>query len=276
MKALISEQREIVIIVGPKSHGPEDNGIHDYPWDSKLLKVMLDNSNVANKVSVRLCLNGWPADESILADAACIVIEADGRDGHIGQEALHIESADRIRQVDRMMKRGCGIVVPHFAVFAPHQYEKFVFDWYGGYFDWGTDECREWYSNIKVLTAEVQTASPGHPVLRGVKPFRMTEEFYYNLRFAPADKRLKPLWVVPELEGREPDGGIVAWACERADGGRGVGTSCGHYHDNFQLEDYRKFFLNAIVWAAGVEVPAGGVKASFHDQEAITRALASG
>jgi len=35
--------KKIVLIAGKKSHGPEGNGIHDYPWSVKLLKVMLDN-----------------------------------------------------------------------------------------------------------------------------------------------------------------------------------------------------------------------------------------
>jgi len=266
-------KKKIVLVAGRKSHGPEDNGIHDYPGAVKLLKVMFDNSNVAGQVEIHYRLAGWPADQSILEDADSIVIISDGRDGHIGVEALHLETAERMAFVDRQMKRGCGIAVIHFAVFAPHDAEKYVFDWYGGYYDWGTDQERKWYSAIKTLEADVQLASPGHPTLRGVKPFRMQEEFYYNLRFAPSSKTLKPLRVVPALEGREPDGNVVAWAQERKDGGRGFGTSCHHFHENFCLDDYRTLFLNAIAWTAGVDVPEDGVKASFYDRDAVSLAL---
>ena len=55
--------KKIVLIAGKKSHGPEGNGIHDYPWSVKLLKVMLDNSNVADKVRVEYHLDGWPENE---------------------------------------------------------------------------------------------------------------------------------------------------------------------------------------------------------------------
>lgn len=266
--------KKIVLITGCKTHGPEDNGIHDYPSDAKLLKVMLDNSNVADQVKVKCCPDGWPADQSILEDTDSIVIISDGRDGHIGSEALHLETPARLAFVDRLMKRGCGIAVIHFAVFAPHEAEKYVFDWYGGYYDWGTDQERKWYSAIKNIETDVQLASPEHPILRGVKPFRMQEEFYYNLRFSPSDKALKPLWVVPGLAGREPDGNIVAWARERKDGGRGFATSCGHFHENFRLDDYRTMFLNAIFWTAGLEVPASGVMVSFYDRDAVSMALA--
>jgi type 1 glutamine amidotransferase len=266
--------RKIVLIAGPKSHGPEDNGIHDYPWDAKLLKVMLDNSNVADQVWVQCCLDGWPADPSVLEDADAIVIESDGRDGHIGREALHLETEARVETVDKLVRRGCGIAVVHFSVFSAHQVERQVFDWYGGYFDWGTDQERKWYSAIKTLEADVQLASTGHPILSGVRPFRMKEEFYYNLRFDPSDKALTPLWTVPALGGREPDGNIVAWAHERKDGGRGFGTSCGHFHENFRLDDYRTFFLNAMAWTAGLDVPDEGVRASFYDRDAVSLALA--
>ena len=49
------------------------------------------------------------------------------------------------------------------------------------------------------------------------------------------------------------------WAVERKDGGRGFGFTGGHHHASWQKEDQRKLVLNAIIWLAKVEVPAGGV-----------------
>jgi hypothetical protein len=49
------------------------------------------------------------------------------------------------------------------------------------------------------------------------------------------------------------------WAFNRPAGGRGVGFTGGHYHLNFADANFRKLVLNAIVWIAGVEVPASGV-----------------
>src|SRR5579863_10043279 len=66
--------KKIVLIAGKKSHGPVGNGIHDYPWSVKLIKVMLDNSNVAGQVRVEYHLNGWPRDEKTLADADAIMV----------------------------------------------------------------------------------------------------------------------------------------------------------------------------------------------------------
>jgi hypothetical protein len=47
---------------------------------------------------------------------------------------------------------------------------------------------------------------------------------------------------------------------ERPDGGRGVGFTGGHWHRNWAIDDFRRVVLNAMVWTAGLEVPADGVK----------------
>jgi len=51
----------------------------------------------------------------------------------------------------------------------------------------------------------------------------------------------------------------VAWARERADGGRGFGFTGGHWHWNWAHDDFRRVVLNGLVWTAGLEVPRDGV-----------------
>ncbi len=62
-------------------------------------------------------------------------------------------------------------------------------------------------------------------------------------------------------EEREPQ--VVAWAVQRADGGRGFAYTGGHFHKNWANENYRRLVLNALLWTAGVEVPAGGVRSTW-------------
>lgn len=276
--ALAGEQapparKKVVLIAGKKSHGPEGNGIHDYPWSVRLLKVMLDNSNVKEKLRVEFHLDGWPKDPVTLDDADTIMVISDGRDGDKYEEAPHLQSEARVAAVEKQIRRGCGFMTFHFSTFAPDKYAAQMLNWSGGYFDWETDGARKWYSAITTLDTEVALASPDHPVLRGCKPFKMKEEFYYNIRFNPTDKALKPLLTVPALAGREPDGRVVAWARERDDGGRGFGTTCGHFYDNWKHADFRKMILNAIAWTGRAEVPEGGVEAKFYSREEITAAL---
>src|SRR5438270_163732 len=104
-----------------------------------------------------------------------------------------------------------------------------------------------------------------HPILRGVGPYRVREEFYYQLRFRPNDRRLKPV-----LRAEIPGAGeqTVGWAVERADGGRGFGYTGGHFSDNWRVPEHRRAVLNALVWAARGEVPAGGVASKLPGGEA--------
>jgi hypothetical protein len=62
-------RKKIVLIAGKKSHGPVGNGIHDYGWSVQLLKVMLDYSNVRDRVRVEVHQDGWPRDPRKLEHA---------------------------------------------------------------------------------------------------------------------------------------------------------------------------------------------------------------
>jgi type 1 glutamine amidotransferase len=261
--ATVDQRKNVVLIAGKKSHGPEGNGIHDYGRSVRLLKRLLERSNVAERIRVETSFDGWPGDPALIENADTIMIISDGRDGDKYEEALHLVSPERVAAVERQMARGCGFVVFHFSTFAPDRYGEAMLRWHGAYFDWENDGKREWYSAIKTIEAEVKLVTSEHPVLRGVKPFRLREEFYFNMRFPERDSGLIKLLEVPALSGRAESGNVVAWARQREDGGRGFGTSCGHFFDNWKNDDFRKLLLNAIVWSARIEVPEQGVRSSF-------------
>lgn len=265
--------KKILLIAGKKSHGPEGNRIHDYPWSVKLLKVLFERSNIRQQVRVEVHFNGWPKDEHTLEDADTIVVISDGRDGDKFEEAPHFRSPPQTSVIERQMKRGCGLVTFHFSTFASEVNRSQILEWNGGYFQWETEGRRKWYSAIKVLDAELALPTPEHPIARGVNPFRLKEEFYYNLRFQSGDNALVPILAVPDLPGRDPDGRWVAWAREREGRGRGFGTSCGHFYDNWKNDDFRRLMLNAIAWSAHVEVPENGVHSVYLEHEEITAAL---
>ena len=273
-----TQPRKIVLIAGPKSHGPVGNGIHDYPWSVKLLKVMLDNSNITDQVRVESHLDGWPNDPQTLDDADTIMVISDGRDGDLYAEAPHFGSPEHLAQVQKQIDRGCGFCTFHFSTFAPDQYATQILDWSGGYFDWEENGQKKWYSAIQTHDTAIEIASPQHLLSRGLKPFSMKEEFYFNLRFQPEEptqqvNAVTPLLSVPVLPGREPDGKVVAWAKERPNGGRGFGTTCGHFYENWKVDEFRTLILNALAWTAHVDVPEGGVKARYFTQQEITAAL---
>jgi hypothetical protein len=61
----------------------------------------------------------------------------------------------------------------------------------------------------------------------------------------------------------------VMWAVDRPDGGRGFGFTGGHFHINWQNDDFRRTILNSLCWIAGVDVPKDGVDSAAVDNEEI-------
>jgi type 1 glutamine amidotransferase len=251
------KQKKIVFIAGHRSHGYAE---HEHRAGSLLLAKAL-NENVP-QVQAVVVENGWPKDASILNDAACVVVYADGGDGH--------PLVKHLAEFDKLMKRGVGLVCIHYAVEVPNGGAgEAMEEWTGGYFSPNWSVNPHWTATYKSL--------PQHPVTRGVHPFKITDEWYYHMRFLPQGEVTHILTdLPPESTLSRPDGThsgnpavrlavakgepqTMAWARERPDGGRGFGISGGHVHWNWGNDNFRKLVLNAIVWAAHVDVPADGV-----------------
>lgn len=249
--------RRIVFLPGTKSHGP---GHHEYARGLVLLKAALERSPLAEQLECEIHYHGWPQDDRALDHADCLVLFSDGSDR---DPAAHpLLQPERLAKLDELAARGVGVVALHYTLFVPRDLagERFL-DWLGGYFDYesGPGE-NHWYSAIGTHTTTC-TPHAQHPVCRGLAPFELREEYYYRMRFRQDDPRRVPLLTTPIPGEQQPQ--TVAWAVERGDGGRGFAFTGGHFHDNWGVEGFRKLVLNAIVWAAGLEVPASGVESSL-------------
>ncbi len=250
------EAKKIAFIAGKKSHG---YAAHEHRAGCLLLADAL-NANVPG-VHAEVYTDGWPQDASVLDDAATIVVYADGGEGHPLNAHL--------KEFDRLMKKGVGLVCIHYAVEVPKgpSGEKFL-DWTGGYFEPNWSVNPHWEARYKQLLK--------HEITRGVKPFVINDEWYYHMRFRPNMEDVTPILtdVPPASTLSRPDGTHsgnkfvrqemgqpqhMAWACERPDGGRGFGFTGGHFHWNWGNNNFRKLVLNAIAWTAKIPVPGDGV-----------------
>ena len=140
--------------------------------------------------------------------------------------------------------------------------------WIGGYYETGFSINPHWDAQFSEL--------PSHPITRGVEPFTINDEWYYNIRFPEGASGIKPLLIATPPDnsrrteaakshpGREE---VVAWAIERAEGGRGFGFTGGHNHVNWGNDNFRKLILNSLLWTAWAEIPAGGVVSDVTDDE---------
>jgi len=265
-----NDETNVVILAGAKSHPAT---LHEYIKNARLIKVMLDQASNIKNLKTEIFYNGWPEDPTLLDNADLILTISDGRDGPGGQEVPFMTD-DRMKILQNQADRGCGMMTFHFSTFAPDKYGDQILEWVGGYFDWQNDKGeREWYSDITFLDEMVDLSSPEHPISNGVNPFQIVEEYYYDLRFRKEDTRFSPIIKVPELKAEHPDGQVIAWAVERNDGGRGFGTSLGHFYGNWKNDGYRKLLLNAIVWTAGQEVPVSGVDSEYYNDKEVTKLL---
>jgi hypothetical protein len=251
--------KRVLLIAGPPSHGP---GQHEHNAGVLLLQKCL---NGVKGLHSEVTLGQWPSDPSTFVGADAVIIFADGGPRHI---AL---AAENLTQLGAALRQGAGLGLLHYAVEpTKNKGQKEFLQWIGGAFEIHWSVNPHWDANFKTL--------PTHPITRGVKPFTIRDEWYFNMRFVEGLKGVTPiLFAVPdESTVKRPDGDhsgnpavraavargdnqTVAWAYERPEGGRGFGFTGAHFHANWGNDDFRRIVLNAIVWLAQLEVPAGGV-----------------
>src|SRR5262249_28274975 len=158
--------------------------------------------------------------------------------------------------------------------------------------DLGSKEFRDWigghyehmYSCNPMWSPEFKDF-PEHALTRGVKPFSIRDEWYFNMRFRPEMKGITPIlvakpsdavrdgpYVYPKgpyqhIQEAKGTAETMMWAVERPDGGRGVGFTGGHFHKNWGDDNFRKVVLNALLWICKIEVPKGGVESTVNGED---------
>jgi hypothetical protein len=274
--AVAAEPKRLVFIAGRPSHPPL---MHEFRAGSLLLEKCLQG--VPGVVMDRHD-QGWVKDEAVLEKADAVVIYADGGGGHPALQGNHLET------LKKLAARGCGIGFMHYGVEVPADRGGPAFkDFVGGYYE-------HQFSCNPIWEPEFRSF-PVHPVTRGVQPFQIRDEWYFNMRFVdgftadagaerdgvkftpllvakPSDQVRNGPYVYPagpykhiqEAAGRSE---AMMWAVERKEGGRGFGFTGGHFHRNWGNADFRRTILNALVWVAGAEVPAGGVDSRVSEED---------
>jgi type 1 glutamine amidotransferase len=255
--------KKIVLIAGRPSHGP---GAHEHRAGCLLLQKWL---NQVPGITSVVHSNGWPQAADAFDGAAAILFYADGGGGH---PAIKPE---RLKLLGDLMKKGVGLGCVHYAVEVPQDKGGPEFlEWIGGYFEAFWSVNPHWDAEFTQL--------PDHPITRGVKPFKIRDEWYYHMRFREGMKGVTPILTAtppdstrgkegersshgsnPDVLARKGMAEHVMWARERPDGGRGFGFTGAHFHKNWANENFRKIILNALLWIAKADVPPGGVDSNL-------------
>jgi type 1 glutamine amidotransferase len=246
---------KIVLVAGRQSHG---KGEHEFFAGCAVLMKLLQQTPGVFPVMAR---DGWPKDPKTFEGAKSVVFYMDGGGGH------PILQQDHRDVVQGLIDKGVGFVNLHYAVEYPKSQSEHVLQWLGGYYETNFSWNPHWKANF--------TSLPEHPITRGVKPFEIQDEWYFNIRFAPESPKVTPiLKATPpddkrgaeakKFPGREE---IVAWALERDKGGRSFGFTGGHFHKNWGDENFRRLVVNAILWTAQLDVPKEGAKVELDPDE---------
>lgn len=269
-----AETKKLVIVAGKPSHPPR---MHEFNAGVQLLASCLKD---VPDLKVEFVLNGWPKDEAVFDGADAVVFYMDGGRKH---EVVQ-ENGRRQKLVDEWVSKGVGIGCMHYGVeIIPSQAGQDFKRWIGGYYE-NMFSCNPiWEPNFAMM--------PDHPITNGVKPFKISDEWYFNIRFiddipgnakaevegikfypiltavASDDVRdgpyVYPRGPYPHIEANRGRAEATMWAIERPDGGRGFGFTGGHFHDNWANDDFRKVVLNAMLWTAHADVPQDGVASAL-------------
>ena len=243
----------ILIIAGPKSHGP---GMHEHPAVCALLAKHLQTSGLPLSVEVS---QGWPQDAAKVAAADTLVIYGDGLVAH--------PAAGHLAELRQRYAAGKGLAIIHWALEpADAEMATLLDDTIGGRFEVNWSVNPIWKMQQPILAK--------HPATRGVAPFDIEEEFYYHLRLR--DDVTPLLQALPPATSLGADGlrsgnpavrqaladhipQTLAWVVANPNQSRGFGFTGGHFYHHWANPEFRRLVLNAIVWTAGLEVPVGGV-----------------
>jgi type 1 glutamine amidotransferase len=267
--------QKILFLAGPRDHGAP--GRHEYERDLKTLAQSLEQATNLEGVTTQLIVGALPRDLAAVRDAAAIVIDSssDRAEGEThplfppnpstNGRGYDVETEAYLKALDALIRQNkTGVVILHYATWAENwRAREYYLNWTGGlWVQIGSKNPQdEWTMTLQ---------QKKHPVLRGVKPWEYRDEIFCRF-FLPSDARRTNLLLATPKEDKARIGAQVAsWAYQRDDGGRGFVFGGLDFRDNLARDNYRRFLLNGIAWAAQIEVPRGGVSSPAPDVSDVT------
>ena len=250
-KQLAATQTQRLLLIGQGPDGSHARTTHEYFAGMNLLAKLLRSQPKLETIVVSAD-GDWRDGPQLLerADAAVLFVAE-------GAKWVSADAA-RLTAFGELSKRGGGLVALHWATGtkSAEPIEPFVSLF--GACHGGPDR------QFKVLDVTPELANESHPILRGVKPISVHEEFYFALKLVAktggvtrieSESAITPLLRIP-VGNEHP---AVAWSWDRPDGGRSCGFTGLHFHDNWKHESYRRLMAQATLWSLKREIPAVGI-----------------
>lgn len=265
-----AETKKILFLAGPRDHGGP--GRHEYERDLRTLAESFDNASNLKNVTTQVIVGQLPRDLEAVKDAAVIVINSSSdraeRETHplfppdptTNHRSYDDETTAYLKALDDLLQeKKIGVVVFHYALWAENwRARDYYMKWLGGL--WvqigSRNPVDEWSMTLE---------NERHPILTGVEPWTFRDEVFCRF-FLPNDARRTDLLLgTPQKDTGRIGPQIVSWAYEREDGGRGFVFGGQDFRDNLANDNYRRFLLNGIAWAAHIDIPREGIESPTPD-----------
>ena len=244
---------KILLIPGRvKSH--DTTGHHDYLAGCKLLASLLEQTAGVETV---VGGDGWLRDETMFDDARTVIFYAGGS----SMKAL-LESPHRLKRIQQLVDRHGGLVMIHQAVRCPAEFQALATSWIGGVYVHGQSNRGHWPTR--------HSQFPEHPVTHGIEPWEIKDGWHNQIQFVPGMRGVTPLlWSSDRHRGSSEGGAadVVAWTYERSAGGRSFCFTGLDAHSAWSMGGVRQLMVNAILWSAGLTIPAHGAPCAVNPTE---------
>ena len=281
-QAHAQEQKTKVIyfLSGLKDH-PAGVGRHEVKKDMLVLQDCINQAYnikgvkiVTKFIDARSALN---VDD--IKDAAAIIVESSSASSSPlrthpifpplapGVKKYDQQTLDYLSQLDALHQAGMGIMILHWGIAVNNEQNPTARDYY---MKWFGETAMEGYTQnpLGFWTVTPIKSAEKFPILNGVHQWIYKDEIFSHLVVNPGDPYRTDLLIgespqTNQSEFGSPPGVIsprgIASAYEKGNA-RGILWGGMDFHSALLNDDYRRFLLNAIVWTAGIKVPAGGVK----------------
>jgi type 1 glutamine amidotransferase len=265
-----ADPAKILFLAGPRDHGLP--GRHEYERDLRTLSQSLENSTNLKGVATELRVGRLPQDLALLDGVAAIVIDSssDRADNEThplfppnpatNGRGYDDATTEWLKSLDERIKaRKIGIVVLHYANWAENwRARHYTLSWTGGlWVQTGSKNPNDDW--------DMALRNRKHPVLRGVKPWTYRDEVFCRFLLPDDKRRTNLILATPQADKAGIGPQIASWAYQRDDGGRAFVFGGLDFRDNLARDNYRKFLLNGIAWAANLEIPKGGIESPTPD-----------
>ena len=264
----------ILFLAGERDHGAP--GRHEYERDLRTLAQSFENASNLEDVTTQVVVGKAPRDLAFYKDVAVIVIDSssdraenevhplfpqDPSTNHRGYDA---DTTAWLQSLDELIRQNqIGIVILHYATWAENwRAREYYLKWTGGL----------WVQMASRNPQDDWAMKPlaKHPVLRGVKPWTYRDEIFCRFLLPNDQRRTDLLLATPKADKFNVGPQVASFVFQRDDGGRGFVFGGLDFRDNLALDNYRRFLMNGIAWAARLEIPKAGIQSPTPDVSDVT------